>query len=371
MLGFGVGIGGNRIGAAALDLGDCFSAGEIELRFGAGEIQELAPADQRRVGRPHVHLARPEVKDPFDYVFQLGAAYDRVFTEQQSLAFDVLADGNELHPCNQVPDPLLLGHEAAWPSGSVLYERPPIGDPGFGGVAYGMADAGVGDSRYAVDLDMICACQRGPASIAHQLDIDALIPRSRVAEIYPEKRADLHPLTRWRELFHSIGCDAHDFAGAELAVEIVAEIRQGAGFQRHGNGAVFSAEHDGSASEPVPTGIDPVAGQKQNRAGTLDHFLHMSDAVDKGRAAIDESGDHLRLIELATFQLAEVSRAVLEGFVNELFEVVEPTYRDDRVRTVMRPDQERLIFVIADHSEPRIAVITAQIGFELGPKGGV
>ena len=99
---------------------------------------------ERRAGGSHVDLLGPRIEQPLDDILQLGAPHDGVLAEQQPLAVDHLLDGNQLHACHQVAHTLLLGHEAAGPGRRVLHEGAPVGDACRGGIADGVAGAGVG-----------------------------------------------------------------------------------------------------------------------------------------------------------------------------------------------------------------------------------
>ena len=90
---------------------------------GPGEIQELASVHERRAGRAHVHFLRPVIVEPLDRVFQLGAADNGIIAEQDAFPVDQFPDRDQLHARDQVPDRLVLGHEAPGPGGGVFHER--------------------------------------------------------------------------------------------------------------------------------------------------------------------------------------------------------------------------------------------------------
>ena len=101
-------------------LPDGLAPGQVELRSRAREVQELAAEDQRRAGRPHVHLAGAAVIQPPDGVLELRAADDGILAEQDPLALDQLLDGDQLHAGHQVAHALVRGHEAARPGRRVF-----------------------------------------------------------------------------------------------------------------------------------------------------------------------------------------------------------------------------------------------------------
>ena len=72
--------------SSAFNLIDRLSRREIELRFGLGEIQELAAVDQGWAGRPHVHFPRATIVEPLNGVLKLGATDNAVLSEKESLA---------------------------------------------------------------------------------------------------------------------------------------------------------------------------------------------------------------------------------------------------------------------------------------------
>ena len=187
---------GEVLDVSPVELADGAPGGQVHLRSGDREIQELAAVDERRAGRAHVDLERADVVEPLDRILELGAPDDGILAEQESLALDEFLDGDELHPGDKVPDILVLGHEASRPGGRVLDKGPFERDPGLGGVSKPVADSRIGDPGHEVDGDRVPPGQAGPAPVPDRFDVDALVARSGIAVIDPEEGADLEDVLR-------------------------------------------------------------------------------------------------------------------------------------------------------------------------------
>ena len=100
-------------------------------------------------------LLGSQIEDPLDNVLELGPPHDGVLTEEDPVAVDHVLDGNQLHPGHQVPDPLVLRHEAPGPGLGVLHKGPSVRDAGSIGVPDSVPGARVRDTGYQVHLDVI------------------------------------------------------------------------------------------------------------------------------------------------------------------------------------------------------------------------
>lgn len=155
---------------------------------------------------------------------QLCAAHDGVIDEQEALALDEVVHRDEFHFGDEVALALVRRHEGARPCGRVFDERAGERYAGLVGVADGVRDAGI---RYAGDnigVDVIAAGECAAAVIAHALDGDALVAGGRVAVVDPQERADLHFFAGGDERLHMVGVEHDNFARAELAQVVVAEV---------------------------------------------------------------------------------------------------------------------------------------------------
>jgi hypothetical protein len=61
--------------------------------------------------------------------------------------------------------------------------------------------------------------QRRSAAVAHDLDVDALVARRRIAVVDPQERADLHRPRRGAARLDAVGV-SDDLAGPEVAVDV-------------------------------------------------------------------------------------------------------------------------------------------------------
>ena len=327
--------------------------------------------DQWRTGGPHVNLAGPCIIKPLNGVLKLCAPDDGILAEQQSLALDQLADGDEFHPGDQVSHVLVLGHETPRPGGGIFDKRTAIWQVNRVGITNRVARTGIGYSGDDVHLYVVCLSECGAAAISHVLDIDILVVGGRVTVINPQEGANLHFIARRALLLNPVGGDPDDFSGAKVFLDQVVQIRKGGGFQCYRPRLLFTADDNGRSSEFVPCGVDSLAGQQQDGTGTFDGFHGPGDPVLEAALLVDQGGDEFRRVDLVPAHLGKMYRPLLEGLLGELFAVGDLPYGDNGVDAQMRTDDQRLVLMVADYADAHSAVHPGDVLLELGPELGV
>ena len=139
-LGVRIGILRKTLRLAPLQLVDGPTPSEVEFRPGAREVQVLAAENQWWACRPHMNFLGTILEDTSNDVLELGASDDGIFAKEQPVPFDQIPYGDQLHSSHQVPDPLVLGHEAPGPGGRVFHEGSAVGNLGLIGIPNGVPD---------------------------------------------------------------------------------------------------------------------------------------------------------------------------------------------------------------------------------------
>ena len=132
------------------------------------------------------------------------------------------------------------------------------------GISQRHANAAVGDAAGAVHVAVVRASHLHAAVEAHFLHVDSFIARCGEAVVDPEERAYLHLLVGLAQLLHAVGCDAHNLARTDVAVDLVVEIRKTCRLARSGVCSVFLAYYYRRASQFVACGDDAVFCEQQH-----------------------------------------------------------------------------------------------------------
>ena len=282
--------------------------------------------NQRGAGGSHVDFFRTVIVQTLDIVLELGAADDRVLTEEQTPVLYQFPDGDQLHLCHQVPDGLVLRHEASRPGGRIFHERSAIGNPGLVSETDGIRCPRVGDARNHINFPVFLVGQCHTTAVSRGFDIDLFIMAGRVPVVDPEEGANLQPVPRCLLLLHSLFVDERDLSRPEEMFGFVAEVWKRAGLHRRRPCTWFLPDDDWRASQPVTGGVDTFIGQEQHRTRSVNSLLGPGNSVGEGGLLIDEHGCHFCGVQIAAAHLREMGRPPFEGLLDQAAEVVDATH---------------------------------------------
>ncbi len=244
-----------------------------------------------------MHLRGPGGAAHADDLAGGGAADDGVVDQDDTLAFEQRADGVELHADAEVAH-TLLGLNKGAADVVVADEAEVEGDAGFGGVAQGGGDAGVGHGDDEVGGDGGLAGELATHLIARLLDgaaedagvgageVDVLEDAGRLGGVAVEEAAG-----------DAVFGDHDELAGLDVALVLGMEEVEGAGFAGEDEG-VWSAVGAGDAAHGkgaeavwIAGGEDAIARHHNDGEGAVDLAEGVGDAVDEG--ALGGVGDEL------------------------------------------------------------------------------
>ena len=223
------------------------------------------------------------------------------------------------------------------------------------GVADGVTRAGVGDAGSQVYLNFVILGQFLAGGVAEFFDVQAFVGGSGEAVIDPEEGADFSFAARGEDLFGAVGSQLHYFAGAQFSYGAVAEVKEGGRFHRNGAGAVFFAQNHGRSSIIVSGGVEAVFSQKHKRAGAVDPFVEVLDAVHEALAFVDKDGDEFGHVYFAQGRFREMHGVALADFLDELLGVVYDADGDDGVFAQVRPYDQRLSVEVTDDAHSHVS----------------
>ena len=158
---------------------------------------------------------------------------------------------------------------------------------------------------------VVAFCEFLTAAHAHGLDGYPLIGGRRVAVVDPEEGADAHLLSGGGEGCERLGGHHGNFAGAQFAEVLVAEIQIGKTLE--GGAVAFRlAPHNNRRSAELVAGqIDALRGQEHNAHGAVNHFLGVAESLNQIVLAVDQRCDQLGRIDDAAAHLEEGGAVVL------------------------------------------------------------
>ena len=267
---------GEGVGAYIVaDLVDGHVGGD-ELFFGRGIDAVEAWGDGGRAGDAHVDFGGSGFADHANDFFAGGAADDGIVDEDDALAFEEGADGVELELDAEVAD-ALFGLDEGAADVVVADESEAEGDAGFGGVAHGGGDAGVGDGDDDVGGDVGLAGELAAHGVAGGLDAAAEDDAIGTREVNVlEDAARLLERGGVEARVNAFGADDDHLAGADVALVVGADEVEGAGFagEDDGLGAAVGGRDAAHAERTEAAGIaggeDAVGGGHDQRERAFD-----------------------------------------------------------------------------------------------------
>ena len=221
---------------------------------------------------------------------------------------------NQLHLCDEIALVLDGRHEGARPGRRVLDEGTRKRDTGLIRIADSVCGAGIRDTGDRVNLvvgHMVALCELLAAAHAHGFDGYTLVGRRRIAVVDPEEGADAHLFAGGGERRDTLRRHHGDFAGAELAEILVAEVQIGEALERSAEALVLSADDDRCSAELVAGQVNALRGQQHNAHGAIDYILCIAEAVNQVVFPVNQRGDELRRVDDTAAHLEEGRAVVL------------------------------------------------------------
>ena len=300
-------------------------------------------------------------------VLKLGSADNGIVAEQQTPSADLLVNGNQLHPGNQIARRLTLRHETARPGRSVFDQSAHIWFSGFIRITDCVCNAGIRNPADGIELHIIIPRHQRTVLITDRFGVGSLIIGRGITEIDPEERAYLHFLFRRLNLNQLFRRDADNFSGTKLFAGHILQIRESTAFHGDRISPGFPADDDRRAPELVAGGINDAVPQDQHGTGTVDAALRIGDPLFDGLFRIDQSGNDFRRIELPAAHLGKEMGDPGCGIPrNQFLNIIDLADSDDRKNTEMRPDNQRLILIIANHADSAFSAEMRQVIIEFG-----
>ncbi len=345
---------------------------QVEIRLGAGKIQEPAPVHQRRAGGPHMNLLCPALVEEFRRLPQLRPAHDGIVDQQQLLVLDQRLHRQQFHSRDQVALVLAHRHEGTRPGRRIFDKWPGKRYFRFVGVADGVSRAGIRHAGYHVRTDVagspVAPRQRTAAAVTHFLHIDSLIGRRRIPVINPEKRTDLQLIARRGQLLDAVRRYADDLAGTQLPLVGVAQIQIGETLHGNAVGAFLPAEHEGRAADLVPGRVDAVVPQDQHGHRAVHDILHIANALHQAVPAADQRPDQLGHIDLSVGHFLKMRIPVVVKLPDQPVIIIHLAHGGDGKTPQMRLENDRLRLEIRDTGDPVISGHFFHIMLEFGPE---
>jgi hypothetical protein len=128
------------------------------------------------------------------------------------------------------------------------------------------------------------------------------------------------------------------------------------------------ADGQRESSEFVAGGINAFRGHHHGADGSFDHGAHGGNALDDVVAAIDETGNDFRIIDVSAGPFSEVG-AFLEQLIDQLIFVVDQSHRGHRIDAEPRTENQRLRRIVINGPDAEESVhffiFIDKTGFEL------
>ena len=198
----------------------------------------------------------------------------------------------------------------------------------------------------------------------HFLHIPTLIARNRETIIHPQKRTNLHSFIRLAHLFHSIGTQADNFAGAHIFFNFIIQIRQTARLAGRSISPLFLTNHDGSTSPFITRHNNTVFGQQQHGARPFYLIKYIFDAIYKVLALNNKQCYQFRWVCLPQTHFGKMhirSQQVTLQFRN----ILNLGYCNNGKFTQMRIDYYRLRICITNNTYTRVTFKLREFQFKL------
>ena len=323
-----------------------------------------------------MHFLRAAFVQEVHRLPQLGAANDGVVHEQQLPALNQLGYGNLLHFRHQIAHLLIGGGEGAGPCGGVLDKGTGEGLMGLVCVADGVGQTRVRHARHEVHVRHgagfhFLAGHNLAVAVAHDLHVFALVVGVGVAIVRPQEGADLHFGTGGGKPLKAVRRHLHDLPGAKLVMILIAQLVVGEGLEGHAQAvAVFPHQHR-QPSQAIPGGDDGVGGQQQDGAGAFDDLLGVADTLDQAAALVDESGGQLGGVDLAGGHGHELVSRPGEGFLHQLFCIVDNAHGGDGEHPQVGAHQQRLRVGVGNAADTGVSTEFGHVVVKFRAEGGI
>ena len=262
----GAGVGLKVFAVVAFKVLDDAAGEELQVALAGAVVDEGTAIDERGTADAHVYLLGAELVQHLRVVAQLCAAHDAVVAEEDALALEHVAVGDELHLGHEVACLLVAGSEGARPGGCVLADGAHVGAAVPLGVADGHAYAAVRDAAGAIDLRLVLFAHHAPAFVAHHLGVAPFVAAGGEAVVNPQEGTYLHAWIGFPEDRHLSGIDADYLARAEVVLCLEAQVGEGGCLAGDGHCAFLLADHDGCAAPRVAGCDDAVLGEQEHGA---------------------------------------------------------------------------------------------------------
>ena len=266
---------------------------------------------------------------------------------------------------------LILRHKASGPCRRVFHERTCKRYAGLVRIADGMCCAGIRNTRHRVKsfwIDRVVLGQNSAAVIAHLFYVFPLIVGGRISIIRPEERADLHLFSGGRLFNHLVRRNQHNFPRSQFLIFAVTQIQVCGRFKRYAETVLLFSDDKRGAAQTVARGINTVLGQNQQRHRAVDTLLRIADALGNAVLLIDDCRSQLRRIDMPAAHLKKMGFSAGETCLGQLFFIVDPAHRCNRIGSKMRTHNQGLRLHIADAANSHIARHFVYIAFKLCPK---
>lgn len=346
---------------------DIATSDQVVHALGTGEVDELTGVNQRRASDTHMGFLTAHGVKLFSLLTELSTADDGVVAEHQALVVDETRNRNELHGCHVFTLTLVLRHKGTCPGRSVLHEGACKLDASFVCIAQGVRSTGVRNTASGISFGGSTLSKCGTATVAGHFHIAAFVGGCWIAVVNPQEGADGHLLAGFDQSVDSFGSEFCNFAGAQIAEVVVAQVRQRAAFLHGDDGTILLAHDDGSTAPLVAGGVElAVAVHDENGAATLDLLLYVVQAFDDGVLGGDQCGDHFgRADHTAGGRILELHAVVLEQLVLQVFDVGNKTDGHQGEGAVLAGHYQRLRIGIRNDAQAHVASELCKVVFEL------